>query len=77
LQADLIAVPSFDIEHLRKGHAIHFRCRHPEAAGLRVDVMTRMPGVDPFPQLWKRRTTLQLPDGTECLAGMSVPKALR
>ena len=66
LQADLIAVPAFDIEYLRKGHAIHFRCRHPDAAGLRVDVMTRMRGVDPFPQLWKRRTTLGLPDGTEC-----------
>jgi len=30
------------------------------------DVMTRMRGIDPFPQLWKRRTTLALPDGSEC-----------
>jgi hypothetical protein len=66
LQAGLIAVPSFTIEFLRKGHAIHFRCRHPEAAGLRVDVMTRMRGVDSFSKLWKRRTTLRLPDGAEC-----------
>ncbi|HEX8311601.1 MAG TPA: hypothetical protein VF614_09810, partial [Chthoniobacteraceae bacterium] len=66
LEAELIAVPSFDPKYLQKGHAIHFRCRHPEAAGLRVDLMTRMRGVDPFPQLWKRRTTLALPDGSEC-----------
>ena len=66
LEAELIAVPSFDPKYLQKGHAIHFRCRHPEAAGLRVDLMTRMRGVDPFPQLWKRRTTLALPEGTEC-----------
>ena len=66
LQADLIADPSFDVEYLHKGHALHFRCQHPEATGLPVDVMTRMRGVDPFPQLWKRRTTLGLPDGSEC-----------
>lgn len=66
LQAELIAVPAFALRFLRKGHAVHFRCRHPEAAGLRVDVMTHMRGVDPFPQLWKRRTTLGLPDGSEC-----------
>lgn len=66
LQADLIAVPPFDPKYLLKGHAVHFRCQHPEADGLRVDLMTRMRGVDPFPQLWKRRTTLALPDGSEC-----------
>jgi hypothetical protein len=27
LQAVPIAVPDFDAEHLRRGHAIHFRCR--------------------------------------------------
>ena len=66
LHAEVIAVPSFTLKYLRKGHAIRFRCRHPEAAGLRVDVMTRMRGVDPFPKLWKRRTTLTMPDGTKC-----------
>jgi hypothetical protein len=40
LEADVIAVPPFAAGHLRRGHAIHFRCRHPEAAGLRIDVMT-------------------------------------
>jgi len=60
LRADVIAVPPFDLRHLERGHAVHFRCRHPEAAGLRVDVMARLRGVDPFPALWERRTTWNL-----------------
>ncbi len=66
LQAETIAVPDFDLAHLLRGHAVHFRCRHPEAAGMRVDVMSSMRGVDPFPALWERRTTLETPDGTLC-----------
>jgi hypothetical protein len=62
LRADVIAVPPFDLAHLHRGHAIHFRCRHPDADGLRVDVMSRMRGVDAFAKLWTRRTTLELPD---------------
>src|SRR5207249_819240 len=38
----------------------------PEAEGLRVDVMSRMRGVDPFPGIWQRRTVMELPDGTKC-----------
>jgi hypothetical protein len=64
LQADVIAVPPLSLEHLQRGHAVHFRCRHPDATGLRVDVMARMRGVDDFEQLWIRRTTLQGEDGT-------------
>lgn len=60
LQADVIAVPPFELRHLERGHAVHFRCRHPHAAGLRVDVMARLRGVDPFPALWERRTTWDL-----------------
>ncbi|PYJ97829.1 MAG: hypothetical protein DME23_13640, partial [Verrucomicrobia bacterium] len=45
LDAEVIAVPPFSLKYLRKGHAIHFRCRHPEAAGLRIDLMTKMRGV--------------------------------
>ena len=26
LKAEVIAVPPFDVNYLRKGHAIHFRC---------------------------------------------------
>jgi len=28
LQAEVIAVPPFELRYLRRGHAIHFRCRH-------------------------------------------------
>jgi hypothetical protein len=64
LQAEVIAVPPFDLRYLRKGHALHFRCRQPGAEGLRVDVMSRMRGVDSFAKLWSRRSTVELPDGT-------------
>ena len=50
LQAEEIAVPPFEAGYLRKGHAIHFRCHHVEALGMRVDVMTKMRGVDSFPE---------------------------
>jgi len=66
LQAEVIAVPNFDSAHLDNGHSIHFRCHHPEALRMRVDVMSKMRGVDPFPDLWERRTTLQTQDGTIC-----------
>lgn len=66
LQADLIAVPDFDAAYLHCGHAVHFRCKHPDASGMRVDIMAKMRGVDPFPDLWERRTTIEMPDGTRC-----------
>ena len=58
LQAVPIAVPSFAVKFLRRGHAIHFRCQHPEALRMRVDVMSKMRGVDSFAKLWHRRTTI-------------------
>ncbi len=58
LQADCIAVPEFKAEYLQRGHAIHFRCRHPDVDGLRIDVMSKLRGCDPFEQLWERRTTI-------------------
>jgi hypothetical protein len=66
LQAEIIAVPPFDAAHLQAGLAIHFRCHHPEAAGMRVDIMSRMRGVDAFHDLWERRTAIELPDGVPC-----------
>jgi hypothetical protein len=66
LEAEVIAVPPFLLKYLDVGHAVHFRCRHPEAAGMRVDVMSRMRGVTDFPTLWERRTTLVMDDGTLC-----------
>ena len=76
LQASVIAVPPFETAYLEKGHAIHFRCQHPECAGLRVDVMSKMRGVDPFYQLWERRTTLELADGSACHL-MAVPDLVK
>lgn len=76
LQAEVIAVPPFTMEYLQKGHAVHFRCQHPECAGLRVDVMAVMRGVESFAALWERRTVLALPDGTNCDL-LSIPDLVR
>jgi len=72
LQAEVIAVPPFEVRYLRKGHAIHFRCQDAQAAGMRIDVMTKMRGVDSFAKLWKRRTTVDFEDGMTCEL-MSLP----
>lgn len=66
LRAQCIAVPPFESKYLERGHAIHFRCRHPEASRMRIDVMSKMRGVDPFAKLWPRRTTIELADNTIC-----------
>jgi hypothetical protein len=63
LQARRIAVPPLTLDYLQRGHAVHFRCHHPEAADVRVDVMSRLRGVDEFEALWSRRTTLTDTDG--------------
>ena len=34
LQAKCIALPPFEPEYLARGHAVHFRCHHPDAAEL-------------------------------------------
>ncbi|NIP96352.1 MAG: hypothetical protein GWO24_24130, partial [Akkermansiaceae bacterium] len=65
LRARCIAVPPFETGYLERGHAVHFRCGDPEAEGMRVDFMATMRGVDRFPQLWERRTTITLEDGLE------------
>lgn len=66
LQAEVIAVPPFTARYLRQGHAVHFRCHHPHAERMRVDVMAKMRGVDPFERLWRRRTTVELSGGSRC-----------
>lgn len=63
LQAERIAVPPLALDYLQRGHAVHFRCHHPEAADIRVDVMSRLRGADDFDALWSRRTTLSDTDG--------------
>jgi hypothetical protein len=42
------------------------RAHRVRALQMRVDVMSRMRGVDAFPKLWKRRTTLKLSSGEKC-----------
>ena len=71
LSATVIAIPPFQSRFLEEGLAVHFRCGHPEAEGLRIDVMTRMRGVDPFPNLWERRTTFEF--GEESIEVLSLP----
>lgn len=63
LQATVIAVPPFDATYLDKGHAIHFRCGRADAKGMRVDVMSKLRGVEPFPTLWDRRTIIETAEG--------------
>jgi hypothetical protein len=65
LQARCIAVPPFRLEYLLRGHAVHFRAEHPDAHGMRIDVMAAMRGVAPFEQLWPRRTTLKIESGEQ------------
>jgi len=61
LEAAVTDVPPFEARYLERGHAVHFRCGRDDVRGLRIDVMARMRGVDAFPALWARRTTLSLP----------------
>ena len=58
LRAEPIAVPPFELKYLRRGHALHFRCQHPEALRMRVDVMSKMRDVDSFAKLAIRRPLL-------------------
>jgi hypothetical protein len=60
LQAERIAVPPLDRKYLEGGLALHFRCSGGPGKGMRIDVMSRMRGVAPFPELWNRRTTVTL-----------------
>ena len=76
LDADPIAVPSLSIKYLKKGHAIHFRCRHPDAESIRIDVMSVLRNVPSFLTLWRRRTTIDTADG-EKYDLMSLPDLVR
>ncbi len=85
LDAIVIAVPPFQPEYLARGHAVPFSVpasvAEAGAAPLRVDVMNVMRGVDPFPDLWARRTTVALRDaatGREVLVDLlSLPDLVR
>ena len=77
LQAEVVAVPPFERAYLERGHAIHFRCQHPDAMRMRIDVMSVMRGVDPFEQLWERRTTIQPGPGQPPLELLSLPDLVK
>ena len=70
LGATPIAIPPFFEKYLAKGHAIHFRCFREDVSGLRIDVMSRLRGVEQFDALWKRRTVIELEGVTVDLIGI-------
>ena len=63
LRAERIAVPPFELDYLNRGHAVHFRCQHPDARRMRIDAMAVLRGVPSFPTLWERRTTVEVDSG--------------
>lgn len=75
LEAHVIAVPPFEESYLRRGLAVHFRCQAPGVEGMRVDVMTEMRGMEPFPVLWERRTTLAIDESEADL--LSLPDLVK
>jgi hypothetical protein len=64
LRAEAIAVPPSNPDYLRRGFALHYRCKHEDAPDMRVDVMSVMRGVEEFQKLWERRVELADQDGT-------------
>jgi hypothetical protein len=60
LEAEAIAVPPFDSTWLNEGMAVHFRCKHPEVAGLRLDLMSCLRNFVSFQTAWDRRTTIHI-----------------
>jgi hypothetical protein len=60
LNAEVVAVPPFELDYLERGHALHFRANAEQVRGFRIDVMSRLRGVQPFVHLWERRTTFEL-----------------
>ena len=65
LEARQAYVPALSVEVLRRGHGVHFKCGIAEAEGIRLDVMSKLRGVDPFEALWERRTVFAVRQGNE------------
>ena len=59
LKAEPVAVPPLEERWLHAGHAAHFRCKREDIANLRIDLMSKMRGVEDFDLLWSRRTTIE------------------
>ena len=62
VEAYPVYVPPLELKYLEKGHACHFRCDREDVKGLRIDVMAKLKGCDPFEKLWERRYTISLED---------------
>ena len=60
LKTEIIYVPEFKEEYLRRGHACHFRCQAKGVEGSRVDLISKLKGCDEFGQLWTRRKKIKL-----------------
>ena len=63
LKAGLIYVPPLEADYLERGHACHFRCNAKDVKNLRVDVISKLRGCDPFDKLWARRKTVSPKSG--------------
>lgn len=70
LLAETIAVPAFERSYLDEGLTIHLRCNAPPCEGLRLDLMSRLRGVDDFPVIWERRVVVEIGDFAVDLLGV-------
>ncbi|MFH1245495.1 MAG: hypothetical protein V1662_03340 [Candidatus Omnitrophota bacterium] len=65
LKAELIYVPPLEADYLERGHACHFRCNAEDVRKLRIDVMSKLRGCEPFEKLWERKKTISLKGGAK------------
>ncbi|KAF0244114.1 MAG: hypothetical protein FD180_2823 [Planctomycetota bacterium] len=77
LKAEPAYFPPLSSRVLRRGHACHFRCRVPEAHGLRVDLRSKMRGVAGFPVLWNRRVERKAGQPALRIKILSLPDLVR
>jgi hypothetical protein len=75
LDAEPVYFPPLSAAVLAKGHACHFRCGA-ALNHLRIDVMSKMRGVDSFETLWKRREVVDLA-GVGQLSLLALPDLVR
>jgi hypothetical protein len=72
LKAAPVYFPELTLESLLKGHGCHFRCGARGVEDLRVDVMGKLKGCEPFEKLWARRNKVRLP-GLGVIDVLSLP----